>query len=246
MIGLLRGSSGRRYHAVVTSREYDELLGGGPRIFGVAAVPLLALVAANLVPLFGVLLLDWDLRGVLLLYWSENVIVAVWAIARMLVTGKLVAIPLVVFFCLHFGIFVFVHLVFVFVLTDAGELGGDGVEQDTQALGAGLLAAGFLSHVSWTALAALFLSHGVSFVRNFLIGGEWRRSTAAVEMGRPYPRMAIMHIAIIAGGFAIALLGQPAALLAVLVLLKIVVDAASHIAEHRGAAKRASRSPARE
>ena len=52
-------------------------------------------------------------------------------------------------------------------------------------------------------------------------------------MGRPYPRMAIMHVAIIAGAWAIALLGQPAALLAVLVLLKIVVDAAAHVAEHR-------------
>jgi hypothetical protein len=231
----------------VTTREYDQLLAGGPRMFGVAAVPLVALVAANLVPLFGVLLLEWDLRGVLLLYWSENVIVALWAIARMLVVGKLAAIPLIVFFCFHFGIFVFVHLIFVFVLTDAGPWSGGEMQQETRDLGAGFFpAAGFLEHVSWPALAALFISHGVSFVRNFMLGGEWLRTTAAVEMGRPYPRMAIMHIAIIAGAFAIAVLGAPAALLAVLVLLKIAVDAASHVAEHRGAARAAARPAATE
>jgi len=222
----------------VTLREYDDLLSGGPRIFGVAAVPLLALVAANLVPLVGVLLLDWDLRGVLLLYWAENVIVALWAIARMLVIGKLLALPLIAFFCFHFGIFVLVHRVFVYVLTDAASLTG-GPQSTAGDVGTGFLpTARFLSDVSLPALAALLVSHGVSFVRNFIIGGEWKRSTVTIEMGRPYGRVIIMHIAIIAGGFAIALLGQPAALLAVLVLLKIAVDTASHIAEHRRAESR--------
>ena len=34
-----------------------------------------ALVAVNLIPLAGVFFLDWDIGPILLLYWSENLVV---------------------------------------------------------------------------------------------------------------------------------------------------------------------------
>ena len=36
---------------------------------------LLVLVLANLIPLFGVLYLDWDVGSIVVLYWAENLII---------------------------------------------------------------------------------------------------------------------------------------------------------------------------
>ena len=46
---------------------------------------LVALIVANLVPLFGVLLWDWDVFLLLLLFWAENVIIGIFGIARLIV-----------------------------------------------------------------------------------------------------------------------------------------------------------------
>src|SRR5213594_3799766 len=79
-----------------------------------------ALVIANAVPLAGVLFFGWQVFPLLLLYWLENVIVGGFNVLRMLVAdpddpvrwaAKIFLIP---FFCVHFGMFCFVHGVFVF------------------------------------------------------------------------------------------------------------------------------------
>src|SRR5688572_28095383 len=80
------------------------------------------LVAANLVPLAGVLFLDWSVFATLLVFWVENVIVGAFNVLRMLVAqpqigamwaAKLFMIP---FFTFHYGMFVTVHGVFVLAL----------------------------------------------------------------------------------------------------------------------------------
>ena len=203
--------------------EYERMLARGPRVLGVPVVPLAALAIANVIPLIGALGWGWGLRSVMLLYWAENVIVGFWALARMLTVGGVLAVPIGVFFCVHFGLFMFVHLMFVLGLTSEPAAPFDPFSDR----------AAVLAQVSLPALIALFVSHGISFARNFLIGGERGRTSVQVEMMRPYPRMAVMHVAIIAGAFFIMLLGQQTALLAILVLLKLTIDAASHVKEHR-------------
>src|SRR5437870_10558218 len=73
------------------------------------------LVAANLVPLAGVLFFGWTVFATLLLFWLENVVVGGFNIARMLSAqpqspamwaAKLFLIP---FFVFHYGMFVTVH-----------------------------------------------------------------------------------------------------------------------------------------
>src|SRR6185503_5564408 len=72
-----------------------------------------ALVIANMVPLLGVLALDWDLYGVMVLYWAENSIIGLYNVLKMLRVGGAKAAPLAAFFCVHYGIFMLVHFVFV-------------------------------------------------------------------------------------------------------------------------------------
>src|SRR5690348_18190227 len=70
------------------------------------------LIAANLVPLAGVLFFGWSVFSTLLLFWVENVIVGAFNVLRMLVAqpqigamwaAKLFMIP---FFTFHYGMFV--------------------------------------------------------------------------------------------------------------------------------------------
>src|SRR2546428_9687305 len=91
----------------------------GPRRWPPSAVFLLL---ANAAPLAGVLLHHWTVFAVVLLYWCENVIVGGFNVLRMLVAkpqeslawlGKAFLIP---FFCVHYGMFTFLHGVLVFAL----------------------------------------------------------------------------------------------------------------------------------
>jgi ABC-type multidrug transport system permease subunit len=85
------------------------------------------------------------------------------------------------------------------------------------------------------AFVGLLVSHGYSFVSNFLLAGERERATARSLMAAPYKRIVILHVAIIAGGFAVVALGQPLLLLLVLVVGKTGLDIALHLKEHRPA-----------
>ena len=65
-------------------------------------------------------------------------------------------------------------------------------------------------------------------------------------MRAPYGRIVVLHVAIILGGFAVMALGEPVALLVVLVLLKLALDIKLHLREHSatpGAARRAPGNP---
>jgi fatty acid desaturase len=51
-------------------------------------------------------------------------------------------------------------------------------------------------------------------------------------MHAPYKRIVVLHVAIIAGGFLVTLLGSPAALLVALVALKTGMDIMLHNRSH--------------
>jgi hypothetical protein len=55
-------------------------------------------------------------------------------------------------------------------------------------------------------------------------------------MFAPYGRLVVLHITIIFGGIAISTTGAPVAAIAILVVLKTILDLGFHLAEHRKAA----------
>src|SRR5690349_14467835 len=118
------------------------------------------LIAANLVPLAGVLFFGWSVFATLLLFWVENVIVGGFNVLRMLWAqpdnplawvAKAGMIP---FFIFHYGMFTTVHG--LFVLTLFGKMQLRGLPSPAAFFhavhGAGI----------WPAALALAASHGVS------------------------------------------------------------------------------------
>jgi hypothetical protein len=209
-------------------------------------IPLLALVAANVVPLWGVVFLGWDAFYILLLYWAENIAVGFYNILKIAFLkvprpidhlGKLFIIP---FFVVHYGGFMAGHglfLLFLFKKTDGQFIQGNDwpcfLVFIQLLLGVLKQAYSIIPANMKYALAALFVSHGISFIYNYLLKGEFAVSKADRLMGQPYARVVVMHIALLAGGFLTVAIGQPIGVLLVLVVLKMIIDVKLHLREHR-------------
>lgn len=190
---------------------------------------LAALIAANLVPFFGVLVLQWDLGIILVLFWLENGIIGAFNVVKMLIVGRLHAVPLAAFFCFHYGFFMLVHFLFIYNLfLDPHPLAP---RSESPPLAT-------LATIAIIPALILVASHGVSFMLNFIHQGEHKRTSLISLMAAPYARIFVVGITIIAGGFLFLLAGSPRPALAVLVAAKIIADVASHRVTH---AKRATR-----
>lgn len=211
---------------------------------------LLVLVLVNLLPLAGVILLGWDVAALMVLYWSENLVLGFFTLLKMLVVSPLGAVPMGAvpmgaFFAIHYGGFCAVHGLFIAtMLLDEGIDPMPGAPWPLFLVFPQLLlnvVRQVLAYAppDWVlAFAALYVSHGVSFIGNFLFARERDELNLKQLMAAPYGRIMILHVAILLGGFAVMALGQPVAMLAVLVLLKLALDVALHLREHRALAAR--------
>ena len=194
---------------------------------------MITLLVVNLFPVFGVLYWGWDIFPIMMLYWSENVIIGVFNILRMLFAMpeepegclKFFLIP---FFAVHYGMFTMVHGFFVVLLfSGGGELLSNGGEPSPA-----LLLRTILENRLVFAVLALFLSHGYSFLKNYIGRGEYRRTDSRMLMFRPYGRVVIMHLTLIFGAFLIFIFDLPLAGLILFILLKTGIDLAAHHREH--------------
>lgn len=183
-------------------------------------IALPALIAVNLLPLSGVLFFNWSVYEVLLLYWSENIIIGIFNLARFWTLLRrqrdYSALFLGPFFTLHYGGFALGHFVFLqaFFGPDS-DIGGE--------LSA-MFAASFL---------ALLASHGISHAVNFLGKQEYKHTTTRDLMSAPYARVVVLHLTVLFGGFGVMALGEPWYALAILVLVKLGIDIVAHRREHR-------------
>ncbi|HCS47578.1 MAG TPA: hypothetical protein DIW61_04720 [Candidatus Aminicenantes bacterium] len=189
----------------------------------------LALILANLVPLFGVVALGWNAAAIVVFYWAENLIVGFFNILRMKrAQGSLGSIrmtlngrpvteanrtALILFFIVHYGFFTLGHGVFVLTIF------GPRFEGSLRDLG--------------TAVLGLAVSHGISYRENFIGQGEYQKVSFAALFWQPYSRVIVMHLTIILGGALAQAIGSPVPALILMVVLKTLVDLASHLAERR-------------
>ncbi|MFH1802213.1 MAG: DUF6498-containing protein [archaeon] len=222
------------------------------------------LLAVNLLSLFGVLFLGWNSTLLLLAYWFESAIIGFYAIIKIIMAQKinpkisnsfkqgiksnpqvkihpkaqlilnnLMKVIMVPFFIIHFGMFMMVHLFFIIFFLAMPGFHAEGPQVIN-----GLLTVIFL-------IISLFVSHTYSFFTNFIGKKEYLKISPGDAMGQPYPRVIIMHVAIIVGIFlSIALQGilvgsnfsESAFNLCqavVLIILKTFFDVKLHTKEHK-------------
>lgn len=187
---------------------------------------VIALLIANLLPLYGVVALGWDLISLIMVYWLETGIIGFFAILNIALVTRPMALLLVPFFIVHFGGFMAGHLVFLIMLFSAEQVAGfSGIP--------GFVRETIASKGLWFAVAGLFVSHATAFVVYVLIPwlrAVWRGTlnTRDVETGpimmAPYGRIIVMHLTIIFGAILVTTFNNKLALLVLLVALKTATD----------------------
>ena len=193
---------------------------------------VIALILANLVPVFGVVFLHWEVFPLMFLFWSENLIVGVFNVLKMLTAnpsspvswiGKLFIIP---FFCFHYGMFTFVHGMLVM-----GFFGGTKISHTPMNV-ASLWRVVQENQLGW-AILGLTVSRGISFLTNYIGKGEYRRASLQQLMSQPYGRILVMHFTILFGGFMMMALHSPMWGLILLVVFKTIMDLNGHTGDRK-------------
>jgi len=182
------------------------------------------LIALNALPIYGVINWGWQSFDLIFLYWLENLIIGVFAVLRILVRpyrhGVDLVLPLffVPFFTMHYGMFCLGHGSFIFSF-----FGQDRVETlgFTDAL-FNIWPVLHENHLFWAA-AFLLLLQLFDWLRDVRLRGLGCTSVKDL-MVAPYRRIVVLHVTILASGFALGALEEPVAGLIILVVLKTVFD----------------------
>lgn len=201
-------------------------------------------LAANLVPLYGVLFEGWTVFSLVFLYWFENVIVGVCNVIKMLtnannsafdsLAGKAFFVP---FFSMHYGIFTLVHGLFVFVMfapVGQGAFGVFAAKSSVVLNGSAFSRIGAELSGLWLPILALTVVHVRDLISEYWGRGEYRTTTLSTLMFQPYGRIVVLHLTILIGGGIAAALGQPIAALVILLGLKVAIESVLYFNPLRG------------
>jgi len=182
----------------------------------------LVLILANLVPVAGALYLGWDLTSILVIYWAESAVVGFYNFCKIIVIGGESSLFHGTFFIVHFGGFMAIHFMFLHQIFISDMKSSTSVNLEHVLI---------LLSALWPALAALFISHGVSFFQNFIGHKEYANRTVAMQMREPYQRIVFMQLVLIIGAALTMLIGDSSSVLLLAIVAKIVVDVMAHIRE---------------
>ena len=211
---------------------------------------VIAMVLANMTPIAGVLFLGWDTLVMISLYWAETFIVGFYALLRFVfapaqrvkLAKKLIGIPL---FSWFFGWFISgyaILIVFFFVVFP----NLDKPESERTVF----IPEGDYFNVSWPGphgmfqlginmvrilyyalpiqaglpLFCLVISHGVSFVNDYLVEGSRHHVDFGQLMKYPIHRTLILHGAFMVGGLLSLLFSPDIVIVLCLVIFKCLID----------------------
>jgi hypothetical protein len=164
-------------------------------------------ILSNLLPILGIVFLNWDLTSLLFLYWAESAVIGFYHVIRIIrssAPSELKAF-LAPFFSLHFGGFMVGHAIFLFVITfilserglldpslESANLMLTNVVMDP------LSAPALIFAMVWPFLIAYMISHGFeTFQEQPAL--EPSKDEVMQLLFSPYKRIVVMHLTIIFG-----------------------------------------------
>lgn len=197
------------------------------------------LVVTNLIPLVGVLAYDWNAHTLLVVYWLESGILGIEFFYKIRnargeddpatlpdvrlderAVADFVGHPnreIAGIFAENYGVFWLFHGLFIMLFPGAFPM---------------TFASPFDVGIAILGLTAY---HALSYVLNYRYGGEYERNGPVTFLVEPYRRVFVLHVTIVLGFFAIALIGAPVGALAVMVVIKTIFDFSGHWREHEDA-----------
>jgi len=193
--------------------------------------PLIEIFAVNMLAVVGVFLFGWSALTLVLLYWLENLIVGAFNVVKIVMSGissgrsgTLASLFLAPFFVVHYGMFCFVHGLFIVALFGGGS-GMASNEGFTLSGLAGTVAARVQGDraMAW-GVAMLAAFHLYLFARYWVAARRWQVSDPLTQMFAPYSRILVVHLTIMIAGIPVMLLGQPMLAVLCLALLKTAME----------------------
>jgi hypothetical protein len=190
-------------------------------------------VAANFIPVLGVLFDGWAALPLLVFFWIENVLTGVvGALKAMLCAwatrarhdwrasaAMLAFVPLHALFCL-------VHGLFIFALFALHDLVRAGVEPRHDLVDLPRQVRDVISAedgMGWS-IAALLAVQAGAFLFQWLPTGQWRDSTPRAQLREGHGGMLVLHGTLLVATVPVLLLGQPALAVLALAMLKSALD----------------------
>ena len=182
------------------------------------------LVLLNAIPVYGIFHWGWKSFDLIFLYWLENLIIGAIMILRMLIRpyshAVELALPafLVPFFTFHYGMFCFVHGTFVISLFGQG-LPPELADMDVPEIIWPVIET---RHLFWP-LMGLLAYQLLDWFRDISERGLGSDGIKQLTVA-PYRRIIVLHITIIASGFAMSALNEPLIGLLLLIAFKTGMD----------------------
>lgn len=189
------------------------------------------LILVNLAPLYGVWFEGWDPRMVFLVYCLETIIIGIMTILKMAAVILLVKNDetwkingkstrqfgwfLILFFILHYGIFVFVQTQLFF--------GVSGLMQGTSILSGYSQIPDLLGNEGKLLLAIFICYYTMETLFNFFLSGEYERISMARLMFQPYGRIMIQQVVVILGSMFLTF-GAGKIFILVFVVIRILAE----------------------
>jgi hypothetical protein len=187
----------------------------------------LTLIIANLLGIYIAIETSPSIVTLWLVYWIENISIGFFTVLKMKMLIKLGKESIlennkqdIIFFIIHYGGFTFLHGLFLIIFAIALE--SHLISLITIGINAILL----------------FVSHGISYWRNFIKAEEYNFLTIDSLFIRPYPRIVATQIMILVGSYFVWGLKNQAFGIILLGVCKLGADLISHLVEHRKQFKR--------
>jgi hypothetical protein len=169
-----------------------------------------SLVIANLIPVIGVWFLKWSAKEVFLVYSLETIIIGIFTLLKLLITGLLakktdvwqstgrsvVKQPFwffMLFFMVHFGIFVAVQMGIFFSVSGIGD------ENGITFLNFFSRWPSLLTNEAYIMLGIFVISYGFRMISDFIITGDYKTASLGYLMFQPYGRIFIQQVTVILG-----------------------------------------------
>ncbi len=188
-----------------------------------------ALVISNFILLWSVMNHGIGVLTLMFVYWSENIITGLFNTLKMMIaqedfasnnaqSGIIVVKyffgrwPRIIFFIFGYGVFTIVQGTAILLLASFYEIN---------------------FNVAWYGVVAIFLSHMISYLVNFIGMKEFKMITVGHLVYLSKKRLFILHVSIMFGGLALISLNNSLLLMALFVIFKTIVDLFFHIMEHK-------------
>ena len=192
-----------------------------------------SLFIANLLPVVGVWFFNWSAQEVFLVYCLETIIIGIFALLKMLITGlikkndewqttggSIIKQPFwffMFFFLIHYSFFVAVQMGIFFSVSGIGDQNGITISNFLSKWPS------LLTNDAYIMLGVFIVSYSFRFISDFILSGDYKTSSLGSLMFQPYGRIFVQQVTVILGSMLLSF-GAGKIFILVFALIKIFFE----------------------